>query len=228
MSATYCNEDSRKKILEAICWSFQALCASAYLFLFFLMLPTWNLPKPIGPKKNPVPSTAYPVTGSGDGRFPTHDPWGKEFTKSYNKDRWKLGGQKIAGPFKGCLEGIQGDQDYVRAMMTPARFWANNSSISYNFLFFFRSTNGALSKFFFLWPCPNLEVFSQSKCAVIIAGPWLGCTHRAIPKMLNSSTQTSGSMQPIETRCLGCYVYGKIWHGFSTFRHKQRNVGKTS
>lgn len=51
MSATDCNEDSRKKNLEAICWSFQALCASAYLFLFFLMLPTWNLPKPIGPKK---------------------------------------------------------------------------------------------------------------------------------------------------------------------------------
>ena len=113
------------------------------LVLIFSHVTNLEPAKTNRPQKNPVPSTAYPVTGSGDGRFPTHDPWGKEFTKNYNKDRWKLGGQKIAGPFKGCLEGIQGDQDYVRAMMTPARFWANNSSISYNFLVFFRSTNGA-------------------------------------------------------------------------------------
>ena len=113
------------------------------LVLIFSHVTNLEPAKTNRPQKNAVPSTAYPVTGSGDGRFPTHDPWGKEFTKNYNKDRWKLGGQKIAGPFKGCLEGIQGDQDYVRAMMTPARFWANNSSISYNFLVFFRSTNGA-------------------------------------------------------------------------------------
>ena len=147
------------------------------LVLIFSHVTNLEPAKTNRPQKNPVPSTAYPVTGSGDGRFPTHDPWGKEFTKNYNKDRWKLGGQKIAGPFKGCLEGIQGDQDYVRAMMTPARFWANNSSISYNFLVF------QVNKWGIMGPCPNSfscgpvqasRFFLKADVLLLLQGPVLG------------------------------------------------------
>jgi hypothetical protein len=63
----------------------------------------------------------------GEGVYPTHDPWGTPFSISYEKQRWKLGGQRIAGRYVGCLEGIQGDQDYIRTMMTPARAWDGDS-----------------------------------------------------------------------------------------------------
>ena len=115
------------------------------LVVMFFMLPILE-PIKIQALTNTYPiNSLYPVTGSGDGRFPTHDPWGRAFSKDYNKDRWKLGGQEIAGPYKGCLEGIQGDQDYVRAMMTPARCWANNSSIS---ALFFLVNKWGLDNFF--------------------------------------------------------------------------------
>ena len=57
----------------------------------------------------------------GTGMYPFSDPWGKPFSKDYCRDRWKLAGTRIAGPFLSCLEDVQGDQDYIRSMMTPAR-----------------------------------------------------------------------------------------------------------
>ena len=192
----YCNEDSRKKNLETICWSFQALCVSATFFLIFLMLPTLLEPaKPMG-TKNTCPSTAYPITGSGHGRFPTHDPWGKEFTKDYNKDRWKLGGQKIAGSFKGCLEGIQGDQDYVRAMMTPARFWANKNS-SKCFKHFSKSTNGAPSNFVLL--CGLIQpprFFLKADVLLLLQGPGLGVYIQQSPRRWTPLHKLRGTRSP--------------------------------
>ena len=69
---------------------------------------------------------------SGVGTFPSHDPWNKPFSREYFKDRWLLAGQRIAGNFVGCLEGIQGDQDYIRTMMTPERSLETNQ---YNYIY---------------------------------------------------------------------------------------------
>jgi len=32
-----------------------------------------------------------------------------------------MGGQRIAGPYVGVLEGLQGDQDFIRVLMSPSR-----------------------------------------------------------------------------------------------------------
>ena len=56
--------------------------------------------------------------GQGDGVYPETDPWGGEF-----KDRWRasLAGQRIAGQYVSVLEGIQGDQDFIRILFNPSR-----------------------------------------------------------------------------------------------------------
>ena len=40
-----------------------------------------------------------------------------------------MGGQQIAGGFVAILEGIQGDQDYIRTMMYPSRPLASPVSV---------------------------------------------------------------------------------------------------
>ena len=66
---------------------------------------------------------ASPVFGPGTGRYPSHDPWNRPFSKDYCKSRWVLGGQLIAGGFTSVLEGIQGDQDFIRILFSPSRPW---------------------------------------------------------------------------------------------------------
>ena len=52
--------------------------------------------------------------------FPDRDPWGREFGKSYFPERAKFANKKIVDPqgmqWRGILEGIQSDQDYLRVM----------------------------------------------------------------------------------------------------------------
>ena len=57
--------------------------------------------------------------------YPTHDPWGREFSQRYMPHRLALSGLPIAGPYRGVLEGVQADQDFVRVLFQPARFLDN-------------------------------------------------------------------------------------------------------
>ena len=61
----------------------------------------------------------------GTGVFPAADPWGKEFTREYHRKRFEVAGQKICGQFRVVLDGIQGDQDYIRVLLKPSRFLKN-------------------------------------------------------------------------------------------------------
>ena len=59
--------------------------------------------------------------GWGTGCFPTTDPWGREFTKTFHPQRMKLGGKKICGDFVAILEAVQADQDFIRILFKPDR-----------------------------------------------------------------------------------------------------------
>ena len=63
------------------------------------------------------------LLGLGNGLYPYHDPWGRSFTKDYCKSRWALRGQPIAGGYRAILEGIQGDQDFIRILFSPCSDW---------------------------------------------------------------------------------------------------------
>ena len=75
--------------------------------------------------------------GLGSGRYPTHDPWNRAFTNEYCKTRFQLGGQPIAGKYKGILDGIQADQDFVRILFKPSRSLVNSNFSSTCFLISF-------------------------------------------------------------------------------------------
>ena len=112
MSGSYCNDESRRLILEAIRWSFQALCnlfckngahAVPYISIFAIYM---------------IHSL---MLGLGTGRYPSHDPWNKPFSKEYCKSRWMLSGQPIADGYVSILDGVQGDQDFIRILFNPSR-----------------------------------------------------------------------------------------------------------
>ena len=62
------------------------------------------------------------IAFQGSGVYPSCDPWGKPFSRTYCKKRFELSGQRIAGPYVGCLDAILGDQDYIKTIMSPSRF----------------------------------------------------------------------------------------------------------
>jgi hypothetical protein len=57
----------------------------------------------------------------GAGRYPTCDPFGVPFSADYHPHRHRLAGTAIAGGFLGILDGVQADQEFVRAMFTLQR-----------------------------------------------------------------------------------------------------------
>ena len=65
---------------------------------------------------------------SGEGKYPICDPWGVPFTAINDPARFKVAGTAIgnapggAGLWRGVLEGIQSDQDYLRCMFSLQRF----------------------------------------------------------------------------------------------------------
>lgn len=64
-----------------------------------------------------VQSDAWKFDTSGSGQYPYHDPWGKAFSMQYNPERFKVAGQPIGAPgWRGVLEGIQSDLDYLRLL----------------------------------------------------------------------------------------------------------------
>lgn len=141
---------------------------------------------------------SWSVPRWGTGFYPTHDAWGRAFSKEYCKDRWRLGGQKICGQFVACLEGIQGDQDYIRTMMTPERTWVDCKNI----------LGGCCLKVFFAWKTLNPQVIhfiknqvsTPSNFVATIAGHANGYVLVMMQGWSNTSTQTLGNKQLTGTR----------------------------
>lgn len=56
------------------------------------------------------------------GLWPSADPWGKEFSSAYMPEWARLAGSLLAGGFRGVLDGVQGDQEWVFKTFATKRF----------------------------------------------------------------------------------------------------------
>ena len=97
LNTTYATAEARLKILELIAWSCNALSAP---------LLSRNL-----------------SLASGCGVHPYEDPWGKKFSKTYDKARFSKAGTAIGGNagYRGVFEGVSADQDYLRIIFNLSR-----------------------------------------------------------------------------------------------------------
>ena len=59
---------------------------------------------------------------AGVGRHPAEDPWQRPFSPSYYPNRHKIAGSPISGRFTFCLDGVQGDADFIAALFELKRF----------------------------------------------------------------------------------------------------------
>lgn len=64
----------------------------------------------------------------GHGVHPHKDPWDREFSADYERERWAKAGTRLAGPFTFVLDGVQGDADFVSAMFGLQRDMARMAS----------------------------------------------------------------------------------------------------
>ena len=139
----------------------------------------------------------------GIGVYPSRDPWGKEFNKSYQRSRWAKAGKSIASGYVAVLEGIQADQDFVRTLFNPSRNLAD-----------FSSSLGICGKknllvFSLVWcsldeiQSPNLvsKASIQSKNVATIAGLFNGYMLRRTLQNTNCYIQTLGGKRNIVKRC---------------------------
>ena len=62
-----------------------------------------------------------PSVVSGSGVWPTHDWNGKKFTATYYPRWCLLAGTKLCGGWRGVLDGIQGDQDFLHKIFNFKR-----------------------------------------------------------------------------------------------------------
>ena len=49
----------------------------------------------------------------GSGKWPDKDPWDKEFSNSYFPDWARCKGEWLASGWRGVLDGVQGDADWL-------------------------------------------------------------------------------------------------------------------
>lgn len=110
--------EARAHILQVLAWSFEALRVLDkwyyfLLFWFFQKKPSIHL---IQPHLYQFPSAWSIPHGSGLGVHPLADPWGTPFSDHYNPDRYQRAGTRICGDYTACMDGIQGDADFVAAM----------------------------------------------------------------------------------------------------------------
>ena len=73
----------------------------------------------------------------GSGRFPSADPWGKPFTKTYFPQRAKVANELLAEGFFGVYDGIQCDQEFLKKIFSLQRpLGAHRSSRSYIYILY--------------------------------------------------------------------------------------------
>ena len=120
--------------------------------------------------------------------YPSCDPWGKPFSKAYCKKRFEMSGQRIAGPYVGCLDGILGDQDYIKTILSPARF-LDKCSVFRKF-----------TKCFWVQKRLRSKVHLLAKSAASIAMRGHGCTWTRTQNWPTSCTPVSAEMLATEPR----------------------------
>ncbi|CAE7239268.1 unnamed protein product [Symbiodinium sp. CCMP2456] len=65
---------------------------------------------------------SWSMEALGRGIYPLSDPWGKEFSKTYEPARFKKAGQLLVDPgsgraAKGIFDGIQADLEFVKKIL---------------------------------------------------------------------------------------------------------------
>ena len=58
----------------------------------------------------------------GCGVYPSVDPFGRPFSRDYEPKRFAKAGTLIAGGYRGVLEGILADQEFVKQLFGLTRF----------------------------------------------------------------------------------------------------------
>ena len=96
MSTSYGTNASRAEILKVLAWSFNAL-------------------------RHAVAELEDLVHRSGEGVYPSCDAFGKTFSPTFDRERHQLAGERVAGNFVACLDGIQADQEFVAKLFRPTK-----------------------------------------------------------------------------------------------------------
>ena len=65
----------------------------------------------------------------GTGTWPSADPWGQSFSSTYQASWHAKAGQRLAGPWKAVLDGIQADQDLIHKVFKLKRPLLSNWDI---------------------------------------------------------------------------------------------------
>lgn len=167
------------------------------------------------------------MLGLGTGRYPSHDPWNKPFSKEYCKSRWMLSGQPIADGYVSILDGVQGDQDFIRILFNPSRPLTQMGPFMLIFLFDYNPKMEDIPILFaWVYSC---KVSIRDNCAVTIVEPVNGSMLMRMTVYANSCTPTLGREHPIGTRAIAVlgsfllkrtvgekntFLFGNCWHLF--------------
>ena len=118
-------------------------------FVFLFIHPLSKRPPLTYPHQNLGLTRVMPLPTQscmkGLGVHPHTDPWGRCFSMDFHPDRWKLAGTPLSGNYVYCLDGVQGDADFVAAMFGLKRLMPSNTK----YVFFY--TPPLKNKHFIKW-----------------------------------------------------------------------------
>lgn len=73
------------------------------------------------------------VCPTGSGVWPHADPWQRDFDESYHPKFWRKAGMLLADGWKGCLDGVQADQEFIHKVFKLQRFSCQYSCMFFEF-----------------------------------------------------------------------------------------------
>ena len=124
LNVVYSKDEARERVMETLAWSINALGFWATLSTLLSTLSFINIVK-IGMLLFFFCALKTP-NSLGTGRYPSTDPWGQPFSPNYNKHRYEVAGELLFPNedgivWRGIMEGIQADQDFLRLMLHLTR-----------------------------------------------------------------------------------------------------------
>lgn len=126
--------ESRKKILETLAWSFEAMRNFVIKWYALFLLCTNLFPTTCKNHTEVEHTQNHSMIQKqfwisiiwGCGRHPSCDPWGREFSETYHPSRFRKANTELCGGYTFVLDGVQGDADFIAAMFglnRPSKFF---------------------------------------------------------------------------------------------------------
>lgn len=103
------------KLLNILVWSFNALSSLAISLCLWIKFS--SPAKPFGKKRLCISPNL------GTGLWPTCDWNGKPFSEKHYPKWYQLGRTELCGGWRGVLDGVQGDQDFLHKLFRFQRRW---------------------------------------------------------------------------------------------------------